>query len=85
LVHSSSEGRETLEQIPATLHRRWSLELPGDQTWSGRFIFIVSSILQVLERQSYLLSLISMLVEIFFFLKFCFNYLINLGMEYNIS
>jgi len=63
LVHSS-EGRDTLEPTPPVLHRRWSLEQPGDQTWSGRIIFIVFSIIRVLERHSYLLSLIAMLVEI---------------------
>lgn len=77
------QNTEGAEQNP-TLHRRWSLEQPGDQTWSGRIIFIVFSIIRVLERHSYLLSLISMLVEIFLFL-FSFNYLINLGMEYYIS
>ncbi|CAF3472921.1 unnamed protein product [Rotaria socialis] len=60
LVHSS-EGRDAIEQGSPTLHRRWSIEQPGDQTWQGRIIFVVFSIFHVLERQSYLLSLIAML------------------------
>jgi len=65
LVHSS-EGRDTFEPpTVATLQqRRWSLELPGDQSMSGRTVFIIFSIIRVLERQSYLLSLIAMLVDI---------------------
>ncbi|CAF0821922.1 unnamed protein product [Adineta steineri] len=60
LVHNS-DGRDTLEQTPPKLYRRWSLEQPGDQTWQGRIIFVVFSIIRVLERHSYLLSLIAML------------------------
>ncbi|CAF1290556.1 unnamed protein product, partial [Rotaria sordida] len=57
----SSDGRDILEQSPPLSHRRWSLEQPGDQTWQGRIIFVIFSILRVLERHSYLLSLIAML------------------------
>ncbi|CAF4228229.1 unnamed protein product, partial [Rotaria sp. Silwood2] len=58
---NSADGRETLEQSSPILHRRWSVEQPGDQTWQGRIIFVVFSILRVLERHSYLLSLLAML------------------------
>ncbi len=68
MVHNA-EGRDTLEQPPPTLHRRWSIEQPGDQTCQGRILFVLFSIIRVLERQSYLLSLIAMLVEIIFSLK----------------
>ena len=56
------ERRNTLENNSPTAQRRWSLEQPSDQTLQGRAIFIIYSILRVLERQSYLLSLIAMLV-----------------------
>ncbi|CAF5223447.1 unnamed protein product, partial [Rotaria magnacalcarata] len=32
LVHNS-EGHDAIEQNSPTLHRRWSIEQPGDQTW----------------------------------------------------
>lgn len=51
------------EKNSSNLQRRWSLEQPGDQTWQGRIIFVIISLLRVLERQSYLLSLIAMLVK----------------------
>ncbi|CAF0897645.1 unnamed protein product [Adineta ricciae] len=60
LVHNS-DGRDTLDQSVPSYHRRWSLEQPGDQTWQGRIIFVVFSTIRVLERHSYLLSLIAML------------------------
>ncbi|CAF1149255.1 unnamed protein product, partial [Didymodactylos carnosus] len=43
------------------LSRTWSAEHHDDQTWQGRMIYIIISILRVLEKQSYLLSLIAML------------------------
>ncbi|CAF1201689.1 unnamed protein product [Rotaria sp. Silwood1] len=60
LVHSG-DGRDTFERNSPVARRRWSLEQPGDQTWFGRIIFVVFSALRVLERQSYLLSLMAML------------------------
>ncbi len=60
---NSTERRETTEESSPSLQRRRSLEQPNDQTWQGRIIFVVLSILRVLERQSYLLSLLAMLVK----------------------
>lgn len=51
-----------MEQNSPSLQRQRSSEQGRDQTWQGRIISIVLAILRVLERQSYLLSLISMLV-----------------------
>jgi hypothetical protein len=82
---NSVERRETLEESSPNLQRRWSLEQPGDQTWQGRILFVLFSIFRVLERQSYLLSLLAMLVKT---LQMNINFLLNqlnLGMEYNIS
>ncbi|CAF1085642.1 unnamed protein product [Adineta ricciae] len=61
LMDNTVERRNTLENHSPTAQRRWSLEQPSDQTLQGRAIFIIYSILRVLERQSYLLSLIAML------------------------
>jgi hypothetical protein len=61
---NTAERRDTAEQSSPNEHRRWSLEQPGDQTWQGRILFVLFSILRVLERQSYLLSLFAMLVNI---------------------
>jgi len=58
------ERRDTLEESASNLQRRRSSEQSTDQTWQGQIIFVVSSILLVLERQSYLLSIIAMLVKI---------------------
>lgn len=81
----NSDGRDTtLEQSPPSLYRRQSSEPPGDQTRSGKFVSIVFSISHVLEQQSYLLSLIAMLVKLHFLCNFSFK-LVDLGMEYNIS
>ncbi|CAF2706676.1 unnamed protein product [Rotaria sp. Silwood2] len=55
------ERPDILEQNSRSLQRRWSFEQSGDQTWQGRIIFVILSLLRVLERQSYLLSLIAML------------------------
>ncbi|CAF3646268.1 unnamed protein product [Rotaria sordida] len=52
---------DTLEQSSRSLQPRWSLDQSSDQTWQGRIIFVILSLLRVLERQSYLLSLIAML------------------------
>jgi hypothetical protein len=57
------DGRDASVQNIPNSGRRSSLEQGQDQTWQGRIIYVVSSILRVLERQSYLLSLISMLVN----------------------
>jgi hypothetical protein len=57
------DGRDASVQNIPNPGRRSSLEQGQDQTWQGRIIYVVSSILRVLERQSYLLSLISMLVN----------------------
>ena len=57
------ERRETTEQNSPTAQRRWSLDQGNDQTWQGRVIIIVLAVLRILERQSYLLSLIAMLVN----------------------
>ncbi|CAF4296585.1 unnamed protein product [Rotaria socialis] len=56
------ERSDTSEQSPRKSSNRWSLEQPGDHTWQERIVFIALSLLRVLERQSYLLSIISMLV-----------------------
>ncbi|CAF3869829.1 unnamed protein product [Rotaria sp. Silwood1] len=55
------ERRNTFEQYSSSSQCRWSLEQSNDQTWQEQIIFIVYSILGVLERQSYFLSLIAML------------------------
>jgi hypothetical protein len=60
---NSVERRETLEENSPNLQRRWSLEQPGDQTWQGRILFGLFSMFRVLERQSYQLSLLAMLVK----------------------
>jgi hypothetical protein len=57
------ERRNTTQQNSPDSERRWSLEQPGDQTWQGRIIRVVLSIFRILERQSYLLSLLAMLVK----------------------
>ncbi len=57
------ETRNTIEQNPPLLQRQRSLEQAGDQTWQGKIIFVVLSTLRLLEQQSYLLSLIAMLVK----------------------
>ncbi|CAF1213486.1 unnamed protein product [Rotaria magnacalcarata] len=56
------EKSDTSEQSPRKSSNRWSLGQPGDHTWQERIVFIALSLLRVLERQSYLLSIISMLV-----------------------
>ncbi len=61
---NTAEGRNTLEQNSPSLQRRESLEQGTDSTWQGRIFFVVLSILRILERQSYLLSLFAMLVKI---------------------
>ncbi len=60
---NNTERRNTLEENSPSVQRRQSSEQPRDQTWQERIIFIVSSVLRILERQSYLLSLIAMLVK----------------------
>jgi hypothetical protein len=52
------DGRNT-----SSPERRRSLEQGHDQTWQERISYVVLSILRVLERQSYLLSLLAMLVN----------------------
>jgi len=60
---NNTERRNTLEENSPSVQRRQSSEQPHDQTWQERIIFIVSSILRILERQSYLLSIFAMLVK----------------------
>ncbi|CAF4348249.1 unnamed protein product, partial [Adineta steineri] len=55
------ERRSTIERNSLSPQRLSNLESAEDQTWQGRIIFIVLLILRVLERQSYLLSIIAML------------------------
>ncbi|CAF4702929.1 unnamed protein product [Rotaria sp. Silwood1] len=55
------ERLDTLEPSSRSLQTRWSFEQSNDQTWQGRIMFVVLSFLHILERQSYLLSLIVML------------------------
>jgi len=57
------ERRDTFGHNSPTGFRRWSLEQGNDQTWQGRLILVVVAVLRVLERQSYLLALIAMLVN----------------------
>ncbi|CAF4293408.1 unnamed protein product, partial [Adineta steineri] len=52
------ERRSTIERNSPSPQRLSNLESAEDQTWQGRIIFIVLLILRVLERQSYLLSII---------------------------
>ena len=60
---SAIERRDTIDQSPLNLQHQRSFEQYNDQTWQGRLIYGVLSIFRVLERQSYLLSLIAMLVN----------------------
>lgn len=76
---------DTADETPGEFRRRWSLEQPGDQTWQGRIIFVIFASLRVLERQSYLLSLIAMLVRLILDVSLVFHRCTNLGVEYHLS
>ncbi len=60
---NTPERRNTLEENSPSSERRRSSEQSNDQTWQERIIFIILSILRILERQSYLLSIFAMLVK----------------------
>ena len=62
---STTERRDAPDDATPNDQRRWSFDLSRDQTWQGRLIFIMLAVLRVLERQSYLLALIAMLVSFF--------------------
>ncbi|CAF1290006.1 unnamed protein product [Adineta steineri] len=58
---NNGERRSTIERNSPSSQHLSNIESAEDQTWQGRIIFIVLLILRVLERQSYLLSIIAML------------------------
>jgi hypothetical protein len=64
------DGRDSSRQTSPSLESRRSLEQGQDQTWQERIIYVVLSILRILERQSYLLSLLAMLVNSKHYLSF---------------